>query len=153
MAIKSIVEDSLVVYKTHPARVLRVGDKLTIKLENGDLANVRYKDVELLHPGPFDSFEALHAGDGEVELAWEVMLEDESESSHTLVSLTELVYGEFSPASAWNTWKLIKDGLYFQGSIEAVLPRTMDEVQAEIESRQAKAADLKAWELIPGADQ
>jgi exoribonuclease-2 len=146
MAIKSIVVDSLVVYKTHPARVLSVGDKLTIALENGDLENVRYKDVELLHPGPFDDFEALHDVAGEVELAWEVMLEDEGESSNTLVSLAELAFGEYSPASAWSTWKLIKDGLYFQGSIEAIRPRSKDEVQAEIESRRVKAAEIKAWD-------
>lgn len=146
MAIKSIIEDSLVVYKTHPARVLSVGDKLTIALENGDLENVRYKDVELLHPGPFDDFEALDEAGGEVELAWEVMLEDEGESNNTLVSLAELAFGEYSPASAWSTWKLIKDGLYFQGSIEAVKPRLKDEVQAEIESRREKAAEIKAWD-------
>jgi len=146
MAIKSIIEDSLVVYKTHPARVLSVGDKLTITLENGDLENVRYKDVEFLHPGPFEDFEALDEAGGEVELAWEVLLEDEGESNNTLVSLAELAFGEYSPASAWSTWKLIKDGLYFQGSIEAVKPRLKDEVQAEIESRREKAAETKAWD-------
>ncbi len=44
--------DALVLYKTHPARVRAVADKIEIELEGGQTKRVRPKDLLLLHPGP-----------------------------------------------------------------------------------------------------
>lgn len=146
MAVKELKINSLVVYKNRPARILDAGAKLTIALENGDLETVRHKDVTLIHPGPFHGFEELGNLQGEVELAWEIMLEEGQESSHDLLSVAELVYGEQTPASAWVVWELMQDGLYFSGSNEAVTIHTREEVKTEIQRRAAKAAEELAWE-------
>ena len=48
----AIRRDCLVLYKTHPAVVARVGEKLEILLQDGKTVKVRPKDVMVLHPGP-----------------------------------------------------------------------------------------------------
>jgi len=73
--------NSLVLYKTHPARVLRTGDKLEIALQSGKTQKIRPKDIILLHPGPIHSLSELTAQQGEeVELVWE-LLSDETNTS------------------------------------------------------------------------
>ncbi|MCC9004346.1 MAG: hypothetical protein LM549_17250, partial [Candidatus Competibacter sp.] len=48
----NIPQYSLVLYKGGPARVVAIGDKLEIELQDGRSLRVRPKDVTLLHPGP-----------------------------------------------------------------------------------------------------
>ena len=113
----NIPQNSLVLYKNGPARVAALGDKLDIELEDGRSLRVRPKDVVLLHPGPLRS--ARELGDipaGEVEAACELL--DGGET--TLPELADLVYGAYTPATAWAAWQLVNDGLYFQGTPEAV---------------------------------
>ena len=66
-------KDSLVLYKTRPARVTRVGKKLQIELEGGESLSVRPKDVVQLHRGPLHSLDELQPQAGEVETAWELL--------------------------------------------------------------------------------
>jgi exoribonuclease-2 len=79
---------------------------------------------------------------GSVEEAWELL---EGESA-TLEELAELVFGEFTPASAWASWLLLEDGLWFEGEPGAIRARAGEEVGAERERREAKAAEKAAWE-------
>jgi exoribonuclease-2 len=135
-------EGSLVLYKGHPARVQRVGEKMDILLPGGETAKVRYKDVELLHPGPLVSLADLRPQTGEVQAAWELLLG----STTTLPELAELIYGAYTPATAWATWQLVSDALHFRGTPEAIDVATPKDVSARQAARAAEAAERDAWE-------
>jgi len=137
----SLRAGSLVLYKIHPARVVSLGEKIEIALEGGKGKRVREKDITLLHPGPVQNLN-LDAGEGNVEEAWE-LLQGEQPS---LEELAELVFGEFTPASAWGAWQLVADGLYFQGALESIEVRDGQAVKAEREARDSKAREAEEWE-------
>ena len=137
----SVCAGSLVLYKIHPARVVSVGEKIEIALESGKNKKVRDKDVTLLHTGPVQSL-GLDAGEGNVEEAWE-LLQGERPS---LAELAELVFGDFTPATAWGAYQLITDGLYFGGSLDTIEVRDERAVAAEREARESKAREAEAWE-------
>jgi exoribonuclease-2 len=134
--------DSLVLYKIRPARVLTLGEKIEIELEGGQIKRVRAKDVRLLHPGPLKSLADLNPREGELAAAWELL--EGSETS--LGELAELMFDEDSPATAWATWQLIAEGLYFEGIPEAVRVRTREEVEKDQAERAAKIAAARDWE-------
>ena len=137
----NIPQNSLVLYKNGPARVAALGDKLDIELEDGRSLRVRPKDVLLLHPGPLNSLRSLDAPTGEVEAACELL----DGGQTTLPELADLVYGAYTPATAWAAWRLVNEGLYFQGTPEAVNARPLAEVARERAAREAKAAEREAW--------
>ncbi|MDG4554318.1 MAG: RNB domain-containing ribonuclease [Candidatus Competibacter sp.] len=137
----NIPQHSLVLYKNGPARVASLGDKLEIELEDGRSLRVRPKDVLLLHPGPLRGLRELDLPPGEVEAACELL---EGERT-TLPDLAELVYGAYTPAAAWATWRLLDEGLYFQGAPEAIVVRPLAEVARERAAREAKVAEQYAW--------
>ncbi|HAS52018.1 MAG TPA: exoribonuclease II [Gammaproteobacteria bacterium] len=138
----NIPQNSLVLYKNGPARVAALGDKLDIELDDGRSLRVRPKDVLLLHPGPLRSpreLEKLPAG--EVEAACELLEGGQT----TLLELAELIYGAYTPTTAWAAWRLVDEGLYFQGTPEAINVRLLAEVAQERLVREAKAAEREAW--------
>lgn len=134
--------DSLVLYKTQPARVLAVGDKLDIELGGGQTKRVRDKDVLLLHPGPLLSLGELRPREGDLTTAWELLQGGEFQ----LRELAELIYDEFSPASAWLTWQRVAEGLYFAGTPHAIRVRSADDVARDLQAQAAKEAAERAWE-------
>jgi exoribonuclease-2 len=134
-------QGSLVLYKNRPARVARAGDRLEIELEEGKSLKVRSKDVVLLHPGPLYNLGELQEPAGEVETAWELL----AGSTTSLAELAELVYGAYTPASAWATWQLVAEGLYFRGIPEMVEVCSAEEVARLQASRQARVAEGHAW--------
>jgi exoribonuclease-2 len=149
-------EGSLVLYRSRPARVRHVGDKLEIEVEGGEVARVRPKDVTLLHPGPLRTLrDLLPPPPGDVRTAWELLAGTQT----TLPELAELIFGAYTPASAWATWQLMADGLYFRGDPGAVTARTPAEVAraqaaraaeaAEKQSRQAFLDRLRAGQIAP----
>ena len=128
-----IQPNSLVLYKNRPARVLHLGDKYLIHLQSGETLSVRPKDVTLLHPGPLLGFDELVPKVGEVEAAWEILQDTHAQGKfYDLPSLAELIFEEFTPASAWATWELWADGLYFSGTLDEMVPRTSAEVDKTI---------------------
>jgi exoribonuclease-2 len=148
--IELIPQDSLVLYKKRPARVIRAGERISgyyrleIELEGGNLAKVRSKDVVLLHPGPLQNLSQLQPQDGEVELAWEILSENQ-EKPHRLVELTELIYGKYTPATTWAAWQIVEDGLYFRGSPDSIYTRSAEEVENLQIVRRARAAETQVW--------
>ena len=136
----SIGRDCLALYKTHPAIVLRVGEKLEILLEDGKTLKVRPKDVVVLHPGPVD-FDELKPQTGDVLAAWELL----AGGATTLAELAELAYGQYSPAAAWAAWEWVADGLYFAGTPGTVLVHAAEDVAREQAAREAKAAEAHSW--------
>jgi len=133
-----------VLYKNRPARVLQTGERLEIEVEGGKPLKVRAKDITLLHPGPIDSLGDLQPQEGDIETAWELL----AGSTTNLAELTELAYGDYSPAAAWDAWQLVSDGLYFRGTPDAIEARTEDDVERERAARAARAAEKQAWEAF-----
>ncbi|MEW8585892.1 MAG: RNB domain-containing ribonuclease, partial [Candidatus Thiodiazotropha sp.] len=133
---------ALVLYKIRPARVVEVTDKITIELEGGKSKRVRDKDVLLLHPGPLADLNQLTPQRGEVEENWELLEGAETD----IKELSELVFGDYTPAMAWASWQLVAEGIYFEGEPASIRPRSAEQVKTEIAERSKKAAEAEAWE-------
>ena len=134
-------ENSLVLYKNRPARVKHVGEKLDIELAGDEIQKVRPKDVVLLHPGPMRSLNELRPQPGEVEAAWEIL----AGNTTTLRELADLIYGAFTPATAWAAWQWVAEGLYFRGTPDRVEACAPEEVAKKLAAREADAAEKRAW--------
>jgi exoribonuclease-2 len=149
-------EKSLVAYKAKPAVITAIGDKIDITVLGGEKVRVREKDVELVHPGPVKSPEeaAEAPAKANVREAWELL----EGSAVPLKDLAELAYGEYTPQSAWAAYGLLREGVYFSGSLDAIGTRDAAAVEAEEQKRDGKLRDardregflrrLKANELI-----
>jgi exoribonuclease-2 len=146
-----IGEKKLVAYKNRPALAAKAGEKIDITILNGDGGlRVREKDIEVLFPGPVADaaglsrdITALEDGAGVAPAAareaWELLAGDMGPGlSVPLRELAELVYGEYSPRSAWGAYLLLTEGLYFTGTPDAVRPRPQAEVAAGEKKREAK---------------
>jgi exoribonuclease II len=153
----SLPVDGLVLYKNRPARIVQVAQKkIEIEAEGGQVTSVRPKDVTLLHPGPLRSLADLSATDGEVEAAWDLLAGETT----SLPELADLIYGSYTPATAWAAWQLVADGLYFTGLPQAIVAHSAESVSAEKAARAARAAEEVAWlafrqrvesgQLLPG---
>jgi exoribonuclease-2 len=154
-------ENALVIYKEKPALVKGRGDgKITILLQNGEQVKVREKDIEPIHPGPVKDLAVITDGDAAetaVREAWELLLDDGG--SVPLKELAALVFGEYTPASCYGAYCLLRDGLYFSGSTAAIVPNPRDGVTAEETRRGEKRREaderghflerLKANRLLP----
>lgn len=135
------VPGSLVLYKIRPAIVAAVSDKIDIRLEGGKTKRVRPKDISMLHPGPVSSLSELTEQEGSIDEAWELLLGTES----NLAELAGLIFGDYTPATAWAAWQLVADGLYFEGTPESISARSIDQVRADQEERESKLAVEMAW--------
>jgi exoribonuclease-2 len=133
--------NALVVYKRQPGRILAVGEKIEVELQNGDHVKVRPKDILVLHPGPLDDLDSLRQPTGDIKTAWELLTGNQTD----IEELAELAYGDFTPASAWAVWQLLEDGLYFQGDLDEITPVSPEDVERQIAARQAKAQELANW--------
>jgi len=141
---------SLVLYKSGPATVLESGAKIEIQLAKGKTVKVRPKDVTVLHPGPVGDLASLRQGsaalpDDPSDNALEEVGELLDGEPVPLADLAELVYGDFSPATAWATWRLFIQGLYFEGSVDAIRARAPEDVARDREERTRKAVEKAAW--------
>ncbi|HEC15780.1 MAG TPA: RNB domain-containing ribonuclease [Sedimenticola sp.] len=135
------IPGSLVLYKARPARVLTVTDKIEIELEGTKAKRVRPKDILLLHPGPIASLSELKPCEGEMEEAWALL----AGGGTNLPELAELIYGEYVPATAWAAWRLVADGLYFEGEPDSISVRTEEQVASDRRRREEKAAAERDW--------
>jgi exoribonuclease-2 len=135
-----IGENTLVIYKGKPALVKeKLDGKYSISLPDGSQVRVRDKDIELLHPGPVKSLAAIGEGspsESIVREAWE-LLSDEG-SQQELKELAVFIFNEYTPSSAYAVYCLLRDGLYFTGTIYAIKPRNRNEVAAEETKRGEK---------------
>jgi len=138
------VQNALVLYKIRPALVIAVGEKVEIQLEGGASKRVRPKDITLLHPGPLVNLDELRPPQGDFLEAWELLAGEET----TLEDFAELVFGEYTPASAWFAWQLVAEGIYLEGSPEAIITRPKEAVDADLASRKAKADADAAWDSL-----
>ncbi|MFN3179073.1 MAG: ribonuclease catalytic domain-containing protein [Thermus sp.] len=123
---------ALVVYKGRPALAVEKGDRLELTLPGGSQVRVRPKDVLWLHPGPA-SLE-LSPPEGEEEAAWELLQGQVVE----LKDLAELVYGAYTPDTAYGAYLLAQRGERFLLEGERVRARTREEVEARLEAQRQR---------------
>jgi len=130
---------ALVIYKNKPAIVKDHTDgKFSISLQNGEQIKVRDKDIELIHTGPVNNFNEIERDNPSKDAlreAWE-LLSGES-TSLTLKDLAGFICNEYSPSSAYAAYCALKDGLYFSGTVDAIVPKSKEEVTAEESKRSA----------------
>ncbi|MDR2517092.1 MAG: RNB domain-containing ribonuclease [Spirochaetaceae bacterium] len=135
------VEKSLAVYRGKPALVTASGDKIEIELPGGERVRVREKDLELLHPGP--AARTVLSGEdgpaGDIRGVWELL----TDTAVSLREFAELLYGAYSPESAWAAYVLLREGLYFTGTIGAIRSRPREEVEAGERKRDGKEKDAR----------
>lgn len=141
MPSNELPKNALVVYKKRPGRILASGDKIEVELLGGDRVKVRPKDVSLLHRGPLHNLDSLDDCSGDIQTAWELL----SGKQTNLKELAELAFGDFTPSTAWAVWKLLEDGLYFQGNPDEIVANSRKDVERQIRARRAKAQELSAW--------
>jgi len=142
----AIKPNALVLYKTHPAKVVKVDSKIEIEMSDGKSLSVRDKDISLLHPGPVTSLAKLVDLPGELEAACEVLAGE----TVTLKDLAELIYCSFSPESAWAVFRLLQENLYITGSIESIRVRTKEEYEKEKDLRLTKKKEALSWQAFIG---
>lgn len=134
----------LVLYRSRSAVVVTLAEKVEIRFQSGQTKRVREKDVTPLHPGPVDDLSKLSMADTPLEEAWELL----SGETCNLSELADLIYGELTPASIWSAWKLVADGLYFEGTTEQVHARPADLVIADKQARDEKRHSEEDWKAF-----
>ncbi|MEA3337424.1 MAG: RNB domain-containing ribonuclease [Chloroflexota bacterium] len=137
-----LTQGSLVLYKSRQAIVRQLGDRLELDTVKGPVRRIRPKDVVLLHPGPVKDLGELQTTDaGELVTAWGLLAGETTD----LAELTELAFGEYTPATAWATWTWVADGLYFRGTPDLITANTAEDIENEKSRRDAEAARTQAW--------
>jgi len=136
-----VAENALVIYKGKPAIVKEKTDgKFTISLKDGEQVKVRDKDIEPLHPGPVKNFNEVETSGSDnlqgVREAWELLSDEEGGAPLNLKDLTLFIYNEYTPSSAYAAYSLFRDGLFFSGALDAIVPRSKDEVAANESKRE-----------------
>ncbi len=133
--------NSLALYKIRPARVTAISDKIELELKKGKTKRVRPKDITILHPGPIKALAELTDQAGDVEEVWELLAGGETHLSE----LAELIYGDFTPSTAWSAWRLVEEGIYFEGKPETITVRSEEQIRAIRAEREAKVAAEVEW--------
>lgn len=132
------------------------GDKIEIAIEGGGTKNVREKDIEWLHAGPVSALPPEHLPDPDQESAAELM---ESETL-PFPDFTDLLFSEDSPRAAYSAYLILKDELYFTGSVaDGVRVRPREEIERKLaalreknEAKQrydARVSRIRARALLP----
>jgi len=135
-------EKSLVLYKQSPAIVSALdGEKVHIQLKTG-IKKVRFKDVTPLHPGPVNSLADLDPLEGDPEEAWELFQGETPEPA----DLAELIYGAYTPASAWSLFLLLNRTPWFKGTWEEIIVSTPEEREARERAEREKDEAKQRWD-------
>lgn len=147
-----IPKGALVYYKSKPAVVSAVSDKIDIIFFK-TTKRVRDKDIKLLHPGPLKDVDSL-----DLECPTDLNTLDETlelieDEAVTLSDLAEFLYGEFTPQTAWSSWMLVVDDLYFEyqtddSGNDLIKARPLDFIKAEKQKRDAKRNQKEAWDSL-----
>jgi len=136
--------NNLVLYKDRPALIKQIGDKVAIQTDGGKTVKVRDKDIVMLHPGPIETLANLTPQTGDIETAWELL----QDTMTTVEELADLIYDDYTPATAWSAWQLVADGLYFRGTPQEITARTPEQVAQDQANRTAKVVAEQAWEAF-----
>jgi exoribonuclease-2 len=130
--------NSLVAYRGKPAQITNiVGDKFEISIIDGKTLKVRNKDFRLLSPQFSNTLTTTLSAD------WSV-LEELAEEVLTVEELSNWLFNEYSPASSWQLFLLVEDGVYFYWQKDKIFIRPPQQVltiktQREAEQQQELA--------------
>jgi exoribonuclease-2 len=153
---------ALVYYKSKAAIVDSISengdkdDKVEISILKAT-KRVRDKDIKLLHPGPISDISTLDIELPEPPETLSETLELLEDEAVSLSELSDLLYGEFSPQSAWSSWMLVMDGLYFElladenakdGGEDLIKARPLEFIAADKEKRELRLQQQKAWDTL-----
>ncbi|WP_299872797.1 ribonuclease catalytic domain-containing protein [uncultured Cocleimonas sp.] len=146
---------ALVYYKSKAAIVDTVGEKIDISILKAT-KKVRDKDIKLLHPGPTGNLSSLDLELPDPPQTLNETLELLEDEAVSLSELSDLLYGEFSPQSAWSSWMLVTDGLYFEladdnasaAGEDLIKARALDDIAADREKRESKLEQQQAWDSL-----
>ena len=146
-----INEKCLVIYKNRPAIVSGFeAEKINIAVFKGDAVKVREKDIEVIYPFPCSMKDLEEAvPQPNIREAWELLAGDDSISDEnspgiSLKELAELIYGVFSAGTAWASYELLREGLYFSGDIKSLKAKPRQMVEADekkIADKQRESGD------------
>ncbi len=144
---------ALVYYKSKAAIVDSVSDKVDISFFK-TTKRVRDKDIKLLHPGPISDVSTLELGLPEPPDTLSETLELLEDEAISLSELSDFLYGEFSPQSAWSSWMLVVDGLYFELATDEstkdglIMARPLELITADKEKRDLKFKQQESWDSL-----
>ncbi len=143
----SLKKGALVYYKSKAAIVETINDKIEISFFK-TTKRVRDKDIILLHPGPIKDVSSFHTSPPEDLNSIQETVELLEGETVSLAELTEFLYGEFTPESAWFSWMLVVDGVYFEGDTSTINTRPLDLITAETEKRTARQQQKEQWDSL-----
>ncbi len=133
---------ALLLYKSQPAELIRLGDKIEINLLlQSQTKKVRPKDISMLHPGPITELKILVPPAEDLEEARSLLSGEVTD----LTEIAELVFNNTSVSAIWSAWQLVTDGVHFHGSPNRVKARTDEEFAQENKRRAAKKARRESW--------
>jgi exoribonuclease-2 len=129
---------ALVAYKGKPAKVVSATThKYEITSSDGTSQKVREKDFRFIHP----EFIAINQDCPDVDIS---ILFDLDAESLSLQEITEWLFDDFTPQSAWNVYLMSEDGLYFYWNKDVLALRTPDQIQSIKKQRKDKALEEKS---------
>lgn len=138
---------SLVCYKSKPALVEAVSDKIDILFFKQN-KRVRDKDITFIHAGPISDVSDLDVSVPESLDTLEETIELLDGEELPLAELAELLFGDNTPQAAWTTWAMLKDDLYFEGEPDAINARPLEVVKEEKAKRDAKRQQQEHWDSL-----
>ncbi len=150
---------ALVYYKSKAAIIESINDKIEISFFK-TTKRVRNKDIKLIHPGPISDVSILNMEVPSSLASLEETLELLEGEEVSLAELSDLLFGDFTPQSAWSSWMLVTDGIYFElsdsnegshennGNVEAIKTRPQDLILADLEKRDALKQQKESWDSL-----
>ena len=143
MIISDLKIGALLLYKSHPAKLVGLGDKIEIELlSQPQSKKVRPKDVTFLHLGPVTQLTILNHDTDDLEEARALLNGEET----TLEEIAELVFNQTSASAIWSAWQIVLAGVHFHGSPNSIKARSNEEMLKELERRAAKKARHESWQ-------
>lgn len=141
-----VEKDGLAVYKGLPVKVCDVGKKIEIELQKGIKKSVREKDIEFIHPGPVKNAD-IDLIDCDLEETWSLLQGE----SVTLSELAEFLYGDSSAPTVFNAYIVLKEGLYFSGTLSNIQCNTRESIDNTLNKEKEKEA--KALEIAQSMER
>ncbi len=129
---------ALVAYKGKPAKVVSATThKYEITFSDGTRQKVREKDFRFIHP----EFNTINQDCPDVDTS---ILFDLDAESFPLQEITEWLFDDFTPQSAWYVYLMSADSLYFYWNKDLLILRTPEQIQSIKNQRKDKAIEQES---------
>ena len=129
---------ALVAYKSKPAKVVSATThKYEITFSDGTSQKVREKDFRFIHP----EFNTINQNCPDVDAS---ILFDLDAESFPLQEITEWLFDDFTPQSAWYVYLMSEDSLYFYWNKDLLILRTQEQIQSIKNQRKDKVLEQES---------